>query len=97
MKDKAKIASEIVGVIAILAIMIDILPLMFSAMLLDSPKADWTMYLAVDCIFLWVPAWIVAWLLSAVGVFKNSLRWLWGLLLPIICLVGFIIAFSCGK
>jgi hypothetical protein len=95
--EKAKNASMIVGVVAVLAIMLDVLPFMFSAMLLDSPYADWTAYLAVDCIMLWIPAWIVAWLLSVVGAFRGSLRWLWGLVLPAACLAGFILAFSCSK
>ena len=73
-KERAKNASMAVGVAAVLAIMLDVLPLMFSAMLLDSPSADWTMYLAVDCIALWIPAWIIAWLLSLVGYFRSSLR-----------------------
>ncbi|MCK9458514.1 MAG: hypothetical protein M0R80_02575 [Proteobacteria bacterium] len=95
--EKSKKACEAVGVIAVLAIGLDILPALFSAMLLDSPYADWTAYLAVDCILLWIPAWIIAWILSLIGAYRGSLRWLWGLILPAACLAGFILAFSCGK
>ena len=93
----AKTASVVVGVLCLVACMLGILPLMFSAMLLDSPNADWTMYLGVDCILLWFPAWILAWLLSVIGAYRNSLRWLWGLILPTACIIGLIVSFSCGK
>jgi hypothetical protein len=93
-KEKARNALGCVSGLGMISIVMGLLPLMFSAMLLDSPYADWKMYLAFYSILLWIPAWIVAWILSLVGYFRNSLRWLWGLALPAACLIGFIIAFS---
>lgn len=91
-KERAKNASMTVGILTMLASIFGILPLIFSTMLLDSPYADWTMYLAFYSVLLWIPAWAAAWILSLVGYFRSSLYWLWGLALPAACLIGFIIA-----